>query len=208
MLVFVIDDNPDDRALVLHQLKAALPDARPREIGTADQLEGAFAHEKPALVITDLALGWTSGLEVLGRVKALDPTCPVILFTGAGDEQAAVEAMKAGADDYVIKSPKRLARLRSAIRDVVENAARRAPLQLSELSSPNPDQNQRTNELWARVHQELNSVLDRLQTSARQHPDPGTAEQLADVARRLTGIVDLLAGLDRTRAHDPLRSRN
>src|SRR5215213_91312 len=134
MLVFVIDDNPDDRALVLHQLKAALPTATAREIGEAEQLETALLQESPSLVITDLALGWTSGLDVLRRVKALNPRCPVIMFTGAGDEQAAVEAMKAGADDYVIKSPKRLARLRTAIHDVVENAARKTPVQPSDVS--------------------------------------------------------------------------
>ena len=123
MVVFVVDDNPDDRALVMHQLKAALPDAVAREIGDAE--EDAFSREQPSCVITDLALGWTTGLDVLRRAKALYPACPVIMFTGAGDEDAAVEAMKAGADDYVVKSPKRLARLQASIRDAVENASRR-----------------------------------------------------------------------------------
>ena len=125
MVVFVVDDNPDDRALVVHQLKAALPEAVAREIGDAEELEDAFSREQPSCVITDLALGWTTGLDVLRRAKAQYPDCPVIMFTGAGDEDAAVEAMKAGADDYVVKSPKRLARLQASIREAVENASRR-----------------------------------------------------------------------------------
>src|SRR5215204_1317808 len=169
MLVFVIDDNPDDRTLVLHQLKAALPEATVREIGDAEQLEGAFSQEKPSLVITDLALGWTSGLDVLMRVKALDPTCPVIMFTGAGDEQAAVEAMKAGLDDYVVKSPKRLGRLRTAIRDVVETATRKASVGPS---GPQPaeaaDQGQRPAALAGWAREELARIVDLLRTWADQ----------------------------------------
>jgi len=201
MLVFVIDDNPDDRALVLHQLKATLPDATAREIGNAEQLEVAFSQERPSLVITDLALGWTSGLDVLRRVKALDPHCPVILFTGAGDEQAAVEAMKAGADDYVIKSPKRLARLRTAILDVVEAVARMAPARQSNPpSQAAADQDKRLPELYAQVDRELSGVIDLLRDSADQQPDPKIADQLARAATRLHSIRDILAGFDRTSA--------
>src|SRR5829696_5098093 len=152
MLVFVIDDNPDDRALVLHHLKAELPQATAREIGDAEQLEEAFANEKPSLVITDLALGWTTGFDVLRRVKALDLSCPVIMFTGAGDEQAAVEAMKAGLDDYVVKSPKRLARLQASIRDVVEKATRKTMARpLEDQSETVAAERQLNGEQYARV---------------------------------------------------------
>ncbi len=120
MLVFVVDDNPDDRLLIVHQLKAVFPSATAREIGDAEQLENAFSHEHPSLVITDLALGWTTGLDVLARVKATYSDGPVIMFTGAGDEQVVVEAMKAGLDDYVVKSPRRLQRLRTSISSAVE----------------------------------------------------------------------------------------
>src|SRR3954454_3733667 len=183
MLVFIIDDNPDDRALVLHQLKAALPEAVAREIGTAEQLEDAFSRERPSLVITDLALGWTSGLDVLRRVKALDSHCPVILFTGAGDEQAAVEVMKAGADDYVVKNPKRLARLRTAIREVVEAAARKAPVRQSNPPSQEAaDQDKRLPELYAQVDHELSGVIDLLRDSAAHQVDLKIADHFARAA--------------------------
>src|SRR4051794_21192726 len=191
MQVFVIDDNPDDRALVLHQLKAALPEATAREIGDAEQLEDAFSHERPGLVITDLALGWTSGLDILRRGKALDPRCPVILFTGAGDEQAAVEALKAGADDYVVKSPKRLARLRTAIRDVVDAAARKPPARQPDPPSTEVvDQNERSPELYARVDHELSGVIDLLRDSADHQTDPKIADQFGRAATRLRSIRD------------------
>ncbi len=193
MLVFVIDDNPDDRALVLHQLKAALPHATAREIGDAEQLEVAFANERPSLVITDLALGWTTGLDVLRRVKALHPGCPVIMFTGAGDEQVAVEAMKAGLDDYVVKSPKRLARLRASIREVVENAARKTSVQQSAAQMlGTADGRQLSPEVYARVHNELSSVVGLLRNSAQQQADPTIASQFAEAADRLAAVENVL----------------
>ena len=56
------------------------------------------------LVLTDLALGGgPSGMDVLGRAKALRPESAVVMITAHGSEKIAVEAMKAGAEDYVPK---------------------------------------------------------------------------------------------------------
>jgi two-component system, NtrC family, response regulator AtoC len=56
------------------------------------------------LVLTDLALGnGPSGMDVLGKVKALRPETAVVMITAHGSEKIAVEAMKAGAEDYVPK---------------------------------------------------------------------------------------------------------
>jgi len=51
------------------------------------------------VVITDYYLGWSDGITVLLSVKARNPECPVIMFTGRGNEDIAVRAMKAGLDD-------------------------------------------------------------------------------------------------------------
>ena len=58
---------------------------------------------RPEAVLLDYALPGINGLEVLKRIKSLDPHIPVILMTGHGSELVAVEAMKAGAYDYLIK---------------------------------------------------------------------------------------------------------
>ena len=121
MRVLIVDDNPDDRQLVLHQLRAEHPELDCTEILDEQGLLGALAEE-PALVITDLHLGWNNGFFVLNAVRERYPECPVIMFTGTGDESSAVEAMKAGVDDYVVKSPRHLTRLRTSIRQVLEGA--------------------------------------------------------------------------------------
>jgi PAS domain S-box-containing protein len=66
------------------------------------------------LVITDYQLRWSDGLKVLREVKKVWPNVPVVMFTGTGSEEIAVEAMKSGLDDYVIKSPRHFARLPAA----------------------------------------------------------------------------------------------
>ena len=67
------------------------------------------------IVITDLNLPWTDGLTVLRDVRERYPFCPVIMFTGTGSEEVAVEAMKAGLDDYVLKRTAAFDRLNAAI---------------------------------------------------------------------------------------------
>src|SRR5687767_3987938 len=55
------------------------------------------------LIITDLQLGKTSGLDVLQQAKRLLPDVPVLIITGYGTVKSAVEAMKKGAYDYISK---------------------------------------------------------------------------------------------------------
>jgi PAS domain S-box-containing protein len=61
-------------------------------------------------------------LKILREVKRLWPSVPVVMFTGTGSEEIAVEAMKAGLDDYVIKSPRHFARLPAAAMNAVRQS--------------------------------------------------------------------------------------
>jgi PAS domain S-box-containing protein len=123
--ILVIDDNPDDRALVVRELRREFQSLLVHEVSNAQGLEAALQAGFD-LVVTDYQLCWTDGLRVLRQVKRLYPACPVIMFTGTGSEEVAVEAMKAGLEDYVLKSPKHYVRLASAIRSVVERAESKA----------------------------------------------------------------------------------
>jgi DNA-binding NtrC family response regulator len=55
------------------------------------------------LVITDLVMERTDGLQVLRRTKEIDPTIMVIILTGFGDMLSAIEALRSQADDYMLK---------------------------------------------------------------------------------------------------------
>lgn len=123
MRILVVDDNPDDRALELREISALFPGADVFEVTEAGGLAAALDAGPPDLVVTDLDIRWTSGRDVLFAVKARYPACPVVMFTGTGDETIAVELMKAGLDDYVAKSPRQLPRLRISLRNAVEMAS-------------------------------------------------------------------------------------
>lgn len=120
--VLLVDDNPDDRLLALRALQRDLPDIRATEITDEAALQKALGAGGFDLVITDFQLRWSDGLKVLREVKRRWPGCPVVMFTGTGSEEVAVEAMKAGLDDYVIKSPRHFARLPAAALNAVKQS--------------------------------------------------------------------------------------
>ncbi|HEY3645016.1 MAG TPA: EAL domain-containing protein [Gammaproteobacteria bacterium] len=120
--VLLVDDNPDDRALVERELRKEYPEAQTFQVSTPGQLEAAIATPGLDLVITDFHLRWSTGLEVLKRIRARDPDLPVIMFTGTGTEEVAVEAMRLGLADYVTKSPKHMPRLRRSVKTALSAA--------------------------------------------------------------------------------------
>lgn len=128
--VLLIDDNPDDRALVTRELRREFPGVQVLQVSAAPGLAQALEQGGFDLVITDYQLRWTTGLDILHAIRKSYRDCPVVMFTATGSEEVAVEAMKAGLDDYVLKSPKHLPRLAAAVRMAVlhqqETVARRA----------------------------------------------------------------------------------
>ena len=110
-----VDDNPNDRALVARELRREMPDLSITEISDRKSLDQALEQADFDLVITDYELYWSDGLKLLNRIKQINPKVPVVMFTGSGNEEVAVEAMKAGVQDYITKSPNHFSRLRSSV---------------------------------------------------------------------------------------------
>jgi PAS domain S-box-containing protein len=120
--VLHIDDDLDDRALVARELRSEMPDIAIVEVADPASLEAAFERGGFDLVITDYDLRWGNGLDILRRIHHERPWIPVIMFTGTGNEEIAVEAMKAGVRDYILKSPKHFKTLCTAVRRIVQRA--------------------------------------------------------------------------------------
>ncbi len=118
--ILLVDDNPGDRALAIRELRREFPQLQVQEVRDAQDLARAIALDEFDVVITDYQLGWTNGLDVLRSIKEHYSRCPVIMFTNTGSEEIAVEAMKSGLDDYVLKEPKRYIRLPAAVHVALE----------------------------------------------------------------------------------------
>src|SRR5215475_2836520 len=105
------------------------------EVETSESGEEAMEKVKAGLfhvIITDLSMKGMSGLDLLRQVRELDPQCAVLMITADGNQRIAVEAMKAGAEDYLPK-PFDNDELRLKVRRVMETQLlRRAHNQLLE----------------------------------------------------------------------------
>src|SRR5579875_2378752 len=97
--ILLVDDNPADRALAIRELEQALGNVRIHEIRTAQELREALSQRDFNLAITDYQLNWSDGLKVFDEIKAACPDCPVIMFTGSGNEELAVEGLKRGLEE-------------------------------------------------------------------------------------------------------------
>ncbi|MHB8765790.1 MAG: hybrid sensor histidine kinase/response regulator [Deferrisomatales bacterium] len=130
--VLIVDDEPDDRLLARRELEREFGVLEVREAAGPEAFAAALAAGPLDLVITDYRIRWTDGLAVLRRVKEWLPDCPVIMFTGTGTEEVAVEAMKDGLDDYVVKTPAHFPRLSAAARKAIDRRAQRRRLRDAE----------------------------------------------------------------------------
>src|ERR671932_2332422 len=120
--LLLIDDSPDDRVLILRELSHEFPNLQVEEVIDAEGLSQALSAGNFDLVITDYQLRWNDGLTVLREIKSRYPDCPVIMFTDSGNQEIAVEVMKAGLDDYIVKSPKHFVRLSLAVGSALQRA--------------------------------------------------------------------------------------
>lgn len=103
--VLVVEDNPGDAWLVQEALEGASnPSYR---VEWAENLSAGLTRLADGgihVLLLDLGLPDSHGLAALARVRTLAPTIPVVVLSGADDEQFAVEAVQAGAQDYLMKS--------------------------------------------------------------------------------------------------------
>ncbi|SFK50108.1 two-component system, NtrC family, C4-dicarboxylate transport response regulator DctD [Sphingomonas sp. NFR04] len=99
--VALVDDDADFRAALIQLLTLAGHDVRP--FVDAPSALAAIDRDFPGVVVTDVRMPGMSGVDFFHRLRAVDPELPVILMTGHGDVAMAVDAIKAGAWDFLTK---------------------------------------------------------------------------------------------------------
>ncbi len=103
--VLLVEDNPGDAAIAKHIL--ANDPAEDFELLHVRSLEKALFrlwHDVVHVVLLDLNLPDSDDLDTVTRVIESNPSLPVVILSGQDDEEIALEAVKAGAEDYVVKS--------------------------------------------------------------------------------------------------------
>lgn len=121
--VLLVEDSEDDALLLLRELSKGGYVPEPARVDTVEALEAALAREAWDIVITDHNMPGFSSAAALATVKRVTPDTPVIIVSGSIGEDIAVEAMKSGAHDYIMKD--NLARLVPAVARELREAANR-----------------------------------------------------------------------------------
>jgi DNA-binding NtrC family response regulator len=102
--VLLVEDSAEDALLLRHMFRKEAPGSF--LLTHVDRMTDVFSHLAKGgvdLVLLDLGLPDGQGLDTVRRAHAAAPDVPVIVLTGLADEALAAEAMKQGAQDYLIK---------------------------------------------------------------------------------------------------------
>jgi PAS domain S-box-containing protein len=128
--VLIVDDSPEDRELYRRYLlrdRDYLYNILEAELG--QQGLELWQQHQPDLILLDYRLPDLDGLEFLTRLLAQQSFLPIIMVTGQGNESISVRAMKAGAQDYLVKEQITPERLHLAVNSAIETMKLRAELQ-------------------------------------------------------------------------------
>ncbi|MBH9304555.1 SpoIIE family protein phosphatase [Pseudomonas aeruginosa] len=142
----------DDDEVVRESLAAYLEDSNFKVLQALNGLQGLqiFESEQPDLVICDLRMPQIDGLELIRRSRQPAAETPIIVLSGAGVMSDAVEALRLGAADYLIKPLEDLAVLEHSVRRALDRAYLRV-------------ENQRYRDKLEAANRELQASLNLLQ---------------------------------------------
>jgi two-component system response regulator AtoC len=99
--VLIVDDDRRTRRVL--QILVERLGLESHAFESAEEALAALQRESAALILTDLKMPGTDGIEFMRRLRALDARVPVVMLTAYGTVEAAVEAMKLGAVDFIAK---------------------------------------------------------------------------------------------------------
>src|SRR5258708_12356233 len=107
--ILLVEDSPNDAELVLRELTRGGLDFQSRRVQTEPDFRRELHEFRPHLVISDFSMPQFSGRSALAIAREFRADIPFIFISGTIGENVAVDMMKAGANDYVMKN--NLARL-------------------------------------------------------------------------------------------------
>lgn len=116
--ILLIEDNPADAELITYELRRAEVEHESHCVATKKEFLAELRKSPPDAIISDFSMPQFNALDALHALKAHRVEVPFILVTGSQSEEVAVECIKEGADDYILKSS--LKRLPTALLSTVQ----------------------------------------------------------------------------------------
>ncbi len=172
-ILFAEDMSPDAELAVMELRKGGLV-FEYRRVDARNDFINSLSEFHPDIVISDYIMPSFKGLQALKDAREFDSQIPFIFFTGSSNEETAVECMKAGATDYVIKE--HMTRLTYAVMDALEQVR----IRKEKLVSDN---------LLEASHRPLNTLISNLQGIVYRcrNDHNWTMEFMSDGTKSLTG---------------------
>ncbi len=155
--MLVVEDSPSDTYLIRHQLARATPAFRCQFTTTLSEALAIAASSFPDIVLLDLSLPDSHGIQTLQRFREECPLPAVMVLTGHSELRLAIQSLRAGARDYLPKSE--LAELEAALRRVLLETGRERREQESEQKRLTKLKLESLGRLAAGVAHEINTPL-------------------------------------------------
>ena len=140
--VLIVEDSEADTGLLVRELERFGYCVSWQRVASVPELQEALGRQPWDLVLSDYSMPGFNGLEALATVKAGGFDLPFILISGMVGEELAVECVRAGACDYLLKD--RLARLGASVDRALSDAGERRSRQAAEEALRKSDQSYRT----------------------------------------------------------------
>jgi len=199
--VLLVEDVEADAELISHALKRDGFDAVFERVDSEPALTARLPAFAPQIVLSDFSLPGFSGVAALDLVQRMSPETPFIFVSGTIGEERAIESLRRGAIDYVLKT--NLARLAPAVRRALDQVAERAARTRAEQELAEAHQRQRMlsrrliraqererAELARELHDEVGQAFTALKIQLemlRQAKDP------SEYASRIDECADIVA---------------
>lgn len=191
--VLIIDDDPAMGTLMRQVIRSqGMPD--PVVVMTGS--EGLARTDPSDVILLDHQLPDTTGIEILGTLRARPGRPSVILITGNGDEALAASALRLGADDYLIKDQSLPRLLPQVLERVRRTRALRSTLAAAEQDLLHAERLAAIGELMVTLHHEINNPLmsasAEIELLLERTSGDGDRQSLASVRGSLGRIRDVL----------------
>ena len=178
--ILLLEDSTIDAELIEAQLESLDEPLRVTRVATRAAYQAALENDVFGLILSDFSLPDFDGMGALELAVSLAPDAPFIFVSGVLGEDAAIEAFRKGATDYVLKQ--RLVRLPAAVSRALNEARERAERKRIELQK-----DLLVRELSHRVKNNLAVVLSLIRRTGR------SCRSVAEFEEKLTARVSALA---------------